>query len=84
MRDTCYVDLSVPELENPPVENGNEKDEGPGGQVYKDSCRRPDGLPQLHSTRGRRKGIKVFQVVPEKFGPGWVIGTNSVSERKEI
>ena len=84
MRDTCYVDLTVPELENPPVENGNEKDECPGGQVDEDSCRGPDGLTQLHSTRGRRKGIKVFQVVPEKFGPGWVIGTNSVSERKEI
>ena len=43
---TCYVsDLSIPKLENPPVQNGNKEEEGPADEVDKEACRRPDWLP---------------------------------------
>ena len=70
-RDTCYGYLSISELENPPVENGNEKYESPDGEVDEEPCRHPKGLTELHTTC-RQGGIKVFQVVPENkwFGIG--------------
>ena len=76
--------MSIPKLKNPPVQNGNKEDESPGGEVDKNACRRPDGKAQLHTTRRRRRGVKVFKVVPEKFGPDRDTRTKPVSERREI
>ena len=64
---TCYVsDLSIPKLENPPVQNGNKKEEGPADEVDEEACRRPDWLPQNHSSSGWERGIKVFHIEPEQ------------------
>ena len=57
--------MGIPKLENPPVEDGNKDDEDPGYEVDEDAGRRPDRLTKLQTTRERRRGIKVLQVVPE-------------------
>ena len=74
--------MGIPKLENPPVEAGNKEDEGPGGEVDKDTCRRPDGLTKFHATCRQRNGIKVFQVVPEQIGPIRDTRKNSVGEKE--
>ena len=42
--DTFHGDLSLPELKNPPVENGHKQYESPDGEVDKDTCGGPKGL----------------------------------------
>ena len=59
--------MDVPEFEYCSVEQRDQEDEGPGGEVGENTCRGPDGLTQLHTTCGQRRGIKVFQVVPEQI-----------------